>query len=134
MKNRRAVLTGMALAGGLTVLCLAFLVRPLRVDGQSMEPTLQRGDLVLAWIGPGLAGAARTGRIVVARVPAANGIGFDRVVKRVARVEGISDGRRWTLVGDNPAASRDSRDYGAIDASRLDGVIWFRLRPRPGRL
>jgi nickel-type superoxide dismutase maturation protease len=47
------------------------------------------------------------------------------VVKRVAaaRREGLE------VAGDNPAASRDSKDFGLVPFELLLGVAWYRYSP-----
>lgn len=112
-----------------TLLCL---IRPIRIQGDSMSPALRQGDVVLVWIGPGVSRRSVVGSVVVARVPGEDGIGQDLVAKRVTSVEGSAELERWTLSGDNAAASRDSRDYGTVSAARLVGVVWLRIYPRPG--
>ena len=94
----------------------------VRVEGESMRPTLAPGQLVAtlpAW----LPGALRPGRIVVARDPRDP----DRsVIKRVERVEA---GSVW-LVGDNPIASTDSRFFGGVPTAAIRRVVVVRLPPR----
>jgi nickel-type superoxide dismutase maturation protease len=89
------------------------------VAGASMEPYLYAGDCVL--VRRGL--RARVGDVVLVRRP-------DRVdlvvVKRVAEV--LPDGRLW-LAGDNPSASDDSRLFGAVPASAVEGRLLWRYRP-----
>lgn len=128
----RAPLIAVGVALLIVTSTLLFLVRPIRIQGESMLPALRQGDLVLVWIGPGVSRHSRVGSVVVARVPGEEGIGEDLVAKRVTAVEGSADLERWTLAGDNSAASRDSRDYGTVPASRLVGVVWLRIYPRPG--
>src|SRR3954451_2426021 len=104
--------------------------RPLRrvvVHGDSMRPALEAGDrlLVARFLRP------RPGD-VVAVVDPRDG---DRVmVKRVASVD--RDDRRVTIVGDNPAASTDSRTFGPVDPGLVLGRVIYRYWPdkRRGRL
>jgi nickel-type superoxide dismutase maturation protease len=86
-----------------------------RVVGESMLPTLRPGQLVAI----GERGTLRVGDIVM--------ILHDDMekIKRVARIE---SGRLYVL-GDNPNASTDSRNFGWIGAELVVGkVIW----PRQG--
>ncbi len=133
-----AVPRGPIIAIGAAVLIvtatLLFLVRPVRIQGESMIPTLAPGDVVLVWIGPGTAGRATVGSVVIARVPSENGVGEELVVKRVAAIEATGDTNRWVIVGDNARASRDSHSYGPVPAARLVGVVWFRVYRTPGRV
>lgn len=82
-----------------------------------MLPALASGDDVL--YAPGL--AATPGDFVVARHP------FDTSVLLIKRVERFDDrGYAW-LVGLNPAASTDSRSFGAVPPDRLLGRVTCRL-------
>jgi len=103
---------------------------PLRrvvVHGQSMRPALEAGDrlLVAGFLRP------RSGDVVAVVDPR------DRtrvMVKRVASVD--PDDGRVTVVGDNPAASTDSRTFGPVDAGLVLGRVIYRYWPdeRRGRL
>ena len=88
----------------------------MRVDGFSMAPTLVPGDLVL--ITPRQAGATlpALGSIVVARHPDRP---KTRIIKRMADVqdEGL------VLLGDNPGASTDSRQFGVVPSRLLIGEV-----------
>jgi nickel-type superoxide dismutase maturation protease len=90
------------------------------VAGHSMSPTLEDGDVVVARWGA----SVDVGHVVVVRRP-------DRpdllIIKRIVRRE--ADG--WWIEGDNPEASDDSRQFGAVDAGTV--VARVLLRWRPGR-
>ncbi|HCX52896.1 MAG: nickel-type superoxide dismutase maturation protease [Planctomycetaceae bacterium TMED241] len=88
----------------------------MRVDGFSMAPTLVPGDLVL--ITPRQAGATlpALGSIVVARHPDRPAT---RIIKRMADVQ---DGG-LVLLGDNPGASTDSRQFGVVPSRLLIGEV-----------
>lgn len=88
----------------------------LAVEGLSMVPTLAPGE----WVVVRRSGSTSPGRIVVVRRP-------DRyVVKRAIRR--TEDGR-WWIEGDNPAASTDSRTYGAVPDTDLVGEVRWRYWP-----
>ena len=104
------------------------LWRPLRrveVVGDSMLPTLQAGDRLLV-LRPA---RARPGDVVAVTDPR---LASRAMVKRVgARVpEGV------TVLGDNAAASTDSRDLGPVAPSAIRGRVLYRYFPtgRRGRL
>src|SRR5690348_16310203 len=78
--------------------------RLLKVEGDSMHPTLKSGDAVL--IDP--QAFITIGDIVVAQHS------YKRSVKMIKRVESIDPGERYVLKGDNPDESTDSRNYGTI--------------------
>lgn len=94
-------------------------VRRVAVVGDSMRPTLEPGDRVLAVRGR----RPRPGDLVVVPDPRGGGL---LLVKRVAVVgpHGI------TVLGDNPAASTDSRTFGPV--SDVWGRAVHRYAP-PGR-
>lgn len=81
-----------------------------------MLPTIRPGDLCLVrWGAP-----IRPGDLVVARLPE-RPLGVKRAVSRSA------DG--WVLAGDNPAASTDSRTFGAVPAGDVLGRVLLRYWP-----
>src|SRR6478609_1506699 len=122
------VLLGAApvVVAALLVLLRRSLVR-LRISGPSMQPTLRSGQRVM-YLRAGRI-AARTGRIVVATVPAhLRGGNRSLVVKRVAATAGqpmpaevcaaaglpagaVVPRGQVVLLGDNTAASHDSRSW-----------------------
>ena len=114
-------------------------LRPFRVAvvGASMEPTLRRGDLLVAVL-PATR-TIRRGDLVVVPHPA------DRAYEMVKRVGGLpgdpipgASGRRlepgelW-LEGDNSGATTDSRSFGPVSDRWVRGVVVLRYWP-PGRV
>jgi nickel-type superoxide dismutase maturation protease len=101
--------------------------RPLRrvqVHGDSMRPGLEPGDrLLVAGLRP------RPGDIVAVVDPRDP---RRVIVKRVASV----DASGVTVLGDNPAASTDSRTFGSVDAALVLGRAVYRYWPerRRGRV
>jgi nickel-type superoxide dismutase maturation protease len=104
------------------------MVKRVTVEGGSMEPSLEAGDRLLfvrrpPWwpLRPGDVVAAAdprgTGRVLVKRVVSAGPTGVE-------------------LVGDNPAASTDSRAFGRVPRRSVWGVASYRYAPagRAGRL
>jgi len=85
-----------------------------RVAGDSMRPAYAPGDTLLGWrwFRP------RPGRVVVAR--AADG---RPLIKRIAAIGAGT----VTLLGDNAAASTDSRTLGPFARTALEAVIIARL-------
>lgn len=79
-----------------------------RVIGESMVPTLYERDIVLA-----VKKRPKQGNIVIAKV------GDREVIKRVQSVSPTS----LFLIGDNAAASTDSRSYGKVPIDSLLGVV-----------
>jgi nickel-type superoxide dismutase maturation protease len=110
------VLSGAASA--LAVLVGTRWLRRVQVSGPSMLPTLQDGDRLLVRVCRRL----RVGDVVVIHDPDEPA---RLVVKRVAAIsdEGI------TVLGDNAAASRDSRTYGPVQRQLVFGRAWWRYYP-----
>jgi len=95
------------------------------VHGDSMLPTLRPGDYLMInrlayWVS-----APQKGDVVVVRGRAGAPA---RQIKRVADLpgEGVH------VLGDNPDGSTDSRDYGPVARSSIEGKAWLRYWP-PGR-
>jgi nickel-type superoxide dismutase maturation protease len=98
------------------------------VAERSMEPALRPGDwlLVRRAVRPGRSLRLRPGHLVVARHPHRPSM---LVVKRVARREPGG----WWLTSDNPAAGAvDSRAFGAVADSMIEGKVLLRYRHHPG--
>jgi nickel-type superoxide dismutase maturation protease len=85
-----------------------------------MEPLLRDGDWLLAW----RVGRPGTGTVVIARDPR------DPSRTVVKRLVGWMPGGAW-LEGDNPAASTDSRVFGAVAPADIAGRVVLRYWPRP---
>jgi nickel-type superoxide dismutase maturation protease len=102
-------------------------VAPLRrvvVHGESMAPALLAGDRLLV----SAVAAIHAGDVVALRDPRDAG----RVlVKRVAALD--QRGRRLTVLGDNPAASTDSREFGAVALGAVLGRCVLRYHPEARR-
>lgn len=95
-----------------------------------MVPTLLPGDRVLVWRGAGpLKPEVRVGDLVAVVDPRAPG----RVM--VKRVVGLT-GTEVSVLGDNEAASTDSRHFGPLSVSAIVGRVVYRYYPeeRRGRL
>jgi nickel-type superoxide dismutase maturation protease len=92
-------------------------IRIYRVIDRSMEPGLREGDYVFVSM---VRIHLREGDLVVARHPR-TGL---RIIKRV---ESIGDGRAF-LVGDNRAASEDSRSFGSVGLSDIIGKVIYTVR------
>lgn len=107
--------TGLAF-GGMTLAMFILLFRRMEVEGDSMRPTLLPGDRLLVL----RRRRARPGDLVVVADPRQH----DRLmVKRVA----VADHRGWTVIGDNPPASTDSRAFGPL--ARVEGRPLYRYHP-----
>jgi nickel-type superoxide dismutase maturation protease len=98
-----------------------FPLSRFRVEGESMCPTLQPGDRLLVNRAAYLLSRPGPGDIVVLRDPEEP---ERALVKRVAS-SGL-DGGSCFVVGDNPAASRDSRRLGPVPRDLILGRVWFR--------
>ena len=90
-----------------------------RIEGDSMQPTLKEGDLVL--VNPHA--ALEIGDIVVARHP------FKKSVDIIKRIAKILPGDRYILLSDNLDDSADSRQFGAIGAKDILGKAEAKIKP-----
>ncbi|CAN5685004.1 N/A [soil metagenome] len=161
--RRRAVWVAVgAVVVAAVILLRTFVAAPLTVHGQSMEPTLGDGDVVLVLellvgapgVGRGDLAVFRDpdGTLVVKRVI---GLPGDRAAIRDAvlevdgaavredyvdysRISGLYFGPVTVpagavfLLGDNRAASIDSRDYGPVGFDRIVGRVVVGLWPPGG--
>ncbi len=116
------VALGVVAAG---VVVAARILRRVEVRGPSMRPALEEGDRLLCWPAWGM----RVGDVVVVAEPGTEGL---LAVKRVANLWGGT----VEVLGDNGAASLDSRAYGPLPRSAVRGRAWWRYHPpeRAGRL
>ena len=92
------------------------------VEGDSMSPTLEHGDWLLAVSARRLPPAP--GRLIIFREPRTGG---HRSIKRAVSRE--PDG--WFALGDNPPRSTDSRTYGPVPLEAIEAVVIARYGPLP---
>jgi len=118
--SRRVRLLGALVAWAGVVASAGLVLRPrrVRVEGPSMEPTLSEGDRLLVM----RTRRVRPGDVVALRAP---GGGGRVLVKRVhaSQLGGV------VVLGDNPAASTDSRDFGPVPAQSVLGRAVRRYYP-----
>ena len=88
-----------------------------RVQGDSMLPTLKDGDAVM--IIP--TKSIEPGDVVLADHPYKSSV---KILKRVSAIDG--DGR-YSLTGDNPAESTDSRTFGSLSIECIQGKAVCRM-------
>jgi hypothetical protein len=107
---------------------MALPLRLVRISGPSMVPALRSGDVVLARWRPGRL-TCRVGEVVLVALP-------DRPlsVKRVRRRTANAARATLWLEGDNAFGSTDSRTFGEISETAVQGRILLRLWPHPGGL
>ncbi|MEO5628012.1 MAG: S24/S26 family peptidase [Candidatus Saccharimonadales bacterium] len=94
---------------------LPFAIR--RVSGRSMEPTLLNGQLVVVWRWA----KPRPGSVVVVHH---NGL------EKIKRIQDVKDGQIY-LLGDNPLKSTDSRQFGWLPVSHVQGRVVGRRLNQP---
>ena len=88
----------------------------VRVDGGSMQPTLNDGDHVLVRTQT----KARPNEIVLSLHP------YKKNVRLIKRVESTDDAGAF-LLGDAPSESTDSRSFGYVPWSHIVGVVTSKL-------
>jgi len=98
------------------------------VEGGSMRPTLEPGDWLLVDPGAYRDTPPAVGDLVLVPDPREPS---RLLVKRVAEVH--DEGRELYVRGDAAAASTDSRTFGSVRTSGVEGRPWFRYWP-PSRL
>ncbi len=91
-----------------------------------MEPALPAGSLVIA---RRLDATTRLkpGEVVVARRPDRPGL---EIIKRI---HSIDQAGTIFLLGDNPSASTDSREFGAVKRDQILATVRWRYWPLPPR-
>jgi nickel-type superoxide dismutase maturation protease len=91
-----------------------------RVEGESMAPALSPGERVFVNRAVYWFSRPRPGDRVVVRDPRQP----DRLLlKRIDRPDGSGG---WLVLGDNPHASTDSRQFGPVGRELILGKVWFR--------
>ena len=99
------------------ILSLIGLREIFEVEGDSMSPTLNNGDLVLV----NFQAEFKVRDIVLANHP------FEKGAKLIKRIWKISPAGKYFLIGDNLAKSTDSRIFGEILAKDILGKIEAKL-------
>lgn len=99
---------------------LGWPIARYRVDGPSMEPGFREGDRLLVNRLAYLAAGPRAGDAVIVRDPEEPS---RLLLKRIAAVQDAGAGR-YFVVGDNPGASRDSRQFGPVERGAIIGRAW----------
>jgi nickel-type superoxide dismutase maturation protease len=89
------------------------------IQGSSMSPTFSPGDTVVASSLPYLLTKLKCGDIIVCTDPRNERI----LIKRIARIRKDE----YFVVGDNKAASTDSRQFGFIQRKDIIGKVLYKL-------
>jgi len=128
----------LGLAAGAVFGLTRWVVIPWVVEGPSMQPTLEDGDRVLVNLWSARRGDWEPGDVVVLVGPS-----DEALVKRVAPEPYPGKDRypapametasplepSYVVLGDNPAASLDSRSFGRVPRHRIRGRIAWRYWP-----
>ena len=109
-------------AAALAAAILWRLTGRVEVRGDSMRPALEPGDRLVVVRGR----RPRPGQVVALADPRRPG---RLVVKRVADVSGAG----VVVLGDNPAASTDSRQFGPVPPAAVRGRVVYRYWPESSR-
>jgi nickel-type superoxide dismutase maturation protease len=89
----------------------------LRVVGESMLPLLKPGDEILLDPFAYRKSSPQINDIIVTQHPLQPNLAV------VKRINGINDGDRYFVTGDNQEASTDSRHWGTIESSDIIGKV-----------
>lgn len=95
----------------------------MRVTGESMQPILMPGDLVLVDRRAYTADLPKPGDVVVARHP------HQKNLTIIKRVVAVSEDERLDLRSENSGAGSDSRQFGLIPRRLLIGRVTSRIPP-----
>ena len=87
-----------------------------KVENVSMEPTIHSGDFVFAV--KYFLRKPKEGDIVVLKHPKKE----MKLIKRIKKIEN----EKYFVVGDNPAYSSDSRDFGFVERKEIIGKVIIR--------
>ncbi len=111
------------LAAAVRVLRIGMPIGRYVVEGHSMEPAYRAGDRVLVNRLAYIRWPPRVGDVVVLYDPERRS---RRLLKRIAPPTDGDDGalRRWIVLGDNAADSRDSRQFGSVARRDIIGKAW----------
>lgn len=85
-----------------------------RVEGLSMLPAFAHGKIIVGW----RFGRPQVGDVVIAR---------HHKIELIKRVSDIQGGQVY-LLGDNPPASTDSRQFGWLPATAIIAVVITRSK------
>lgn len=93
-------------------------VERYRVSGPSMQPTLKAGTEILVDCRLRARSSIRVGDVIYMRHPIDSAT---RMIKRVVAYDAPTG--RYTVHGDNPSQSTDSRSFGAIGQKHVLGRV-----------
>lgn len=85
-----------------------------------MEPAFRDGDWLIVDRGAFRERRPRVGEVVVVRDPELSGRWL------VKRISGVEDDGRFDVRGDNAAESRDSRAFGLVAPTEVEGLLRWR--------
>ena len=91
--------------------------KKIRVTGDSMQPTLHHGDIVLVDEKAYIKQTPAIGDIVIAKHP------YQKNLKIIKRIADITPENRMLLHSDNPTMGTDSRQFGTISPNRILGQV-----------
>ncbi len=88
------------------------------IEGESMSPILNEGDLALV----NFQAELKEGDIILAHHP------FEKGSKLIKRIWKITPDGKYFLIGDNLAKSTDSRNFGELPATDILGKVVAKLK------
>ena len=94
-----------------------------RVNGRSMQPTLNEGETVLLDLFAYRQAKPEVGDLVLAQHP------FQPANQMIKRITAVTEDGRFFLQGDNPepTASTDSRSFGPVSPDKIVGKVTHRF-------
>ena len=133
LRYLHSLFKGVALAITLLLLLNTFVISISKVDGSSMYPTLNDGDVLIVCKICSTLKHPRLDQIIIIQSKNDDALTF---VKRIEGVPGETvstptgnitlNKNQYYALGDNRDHSIDSRTYGPIDTSQVLGVVLFK--------
>jgi len=130
LRYTHSIFKGVLLALCVVLVSTAYVITGFRVDGHSMQPTLQNGQFLVVDLAAYWFHVPEKGDVVIVQYAGDQSVHF---VKRVMGVPGdtvtynglevVLQPKQYFVEGDNRDFSTDSRVYGPINQSQILGHV-----------